>query len=1098
MVSSEAAFTLPTPLQADLNKLRQLNTQDIQTSWYWHKHDITVEDVFAQPTPHQPQENKPWEIAPLNERQHIAWNRGLQIRWLTQTITVPTDFYGYPLTGLTLRLALTWWAEDAQIFVNGKLVQSGDLFECFTRICLSDRVQPNDTFQVAIRLVSPGHDDGALVRSHIIYELPPNQPTPEPSFIADELTVLATLEPTHQTDIQTALSQLNWDHLKPSPSTADVSDLWQALSATSPLPPAALHPFQQALSHLRHTLLPLSSKLKQRTIQCVGHAHLDMAWLWPIADTWDAAERTFRSVLNLQEDFPELTYTHSSPALFEWIEQNRPELFQQIQTKVQEGCWSIDAGLWIEPELNIIGGEAITRHILYGQRYCQQKFGAMSKIAWLPDSFGFCWQLPQLLIQGGIETFATLKLSWNDTTEFPHQLFWWQSPDGTRILSLMLPPIGTDIDPVKMATRAAKWELSTQTQKTLWLPGLGDHGGGPTRDMLAKSQRWGKSPFFPNLVFTTPTKYIAELPVPLTNQKPDLPIWNSELYLELHRGCYTTHAEQKQHNRYCEDLLYQAETFATIAQIIAHQPYPKTNIDKAWKALLFNQFHDILPGTAIPEVFTDANASWEQITQLGQTILNDSLSAIATTIALPSPPFPQAKPVLIFNPLTWPRDFVITLNLSALTSHDQIQESRKRHWKIYDSDGKQINHQISAEPANLTAPCHNLRFSALNIPALGYTCYWLVSATSPNNNNLTPQTYQLNNKFLTISISASTGEIISLKEKTTNTEALSAPGNQLQLFRDQSGYWDAWNIAADYQKHPLPSPELISVEWKETGPVRQRIRTTHKTQKSTIYQDYILDVSAPFLRIESSIEWKETHVLLKTNFPLALSSSNITYETPFGAITRTTQPTTKAEKAQWEVPALRWADLTQGNNNPDTNQAFGISILTQAKHGFDASHKHLRLTLLKSPTWPDPNADQGWHHFSYAIYPHTKTWQSARTNHHARELNIPPIVHYPTTRNSPTCQQDSHSFLQIHNQNLVLSALKPAEDSSQQIVLRCYESHGQSATLNATNTLGISISANHAERINILEESVDIDQPMRIEPWQIISYQMPYKITKPS
>ncbi|MFK8185853.1 MAG: alpha-mannosidase [Phormidesmis sp.] len=1074
MVSSDSAVTLAPALQTKLDHLRQLNTKDIQSNWHWHHQDIAAADVFQSSTDH------PWEIAPLNDRHHIAWDQGLQIRWLTQTITVPTNFYGYPLTGLTLRLALTWWAHDAQIYVDGTLIQSGDLFECFTRICLSQQVNPRDTFHIAIRLVSPKHDNGALVRSQLIYELP-NQPTPEPSFIADELTVLATLEPNHQTTIQTALTQLDWSSLNAQPSTEDASELWQTLSSSTEMPAATIHPFQQALSQLRRELRPLSATLQQRTIQCVGHAHLDMAWLWPIADTWKAAERTFQSVLNLQTDFPNLTYTHSSPALFEWIEQNRPELFQQIQKKVVEGSWSIDAGLWIEPELNIIGGEAIIRHILYGQRYCQQKFGSISKIAWLPDSFGFCWQLPQLLVQGGIETFATLKLSWNDTTEFPHQLFWWQSPDGSRILGLMLPPIGTDIDPVKMSTYAASWETNTQQTETLWLPGLGDHGGGPTRDMLEKSQRWEKSPFFPNLTFTTPENYISSLSIPPDQPTTHLPVWNSELYLELHRGCYTTQNKQKQNNRSCEDLLYQAEVFATIAQLLTKQPYPRNALEKAWKTILFNQFHDILPGTSIPEVFVEANKGWEQVKQTGQTVLAHSLRAISSTLQLPTPPHPDVKPLLIFNSLAWPRDAVITLDTSII-SPDSV------HWEIYNANRTLTPHQVAYEQANAKTPNRSIYFLAEDIPALGYACYWIAPSTTTKDKILKPTNYQLENSFLTVSINSTTGEITSLIEKTTNTEILSNPGNQLQLFRDKSGYWDAWDIASDYENCPLQKPELISVEWQDIGPIRQCIRTIHKTQKSTISQDYILDTHSPFLIIKNNIKWEETHVLLKVNFPLAFSAPNTTYETPFGAITRTTQPTTAAEKAQWEVPALRWADLTK----TQTNEPFGVSILTQGKHGFDASPNHLRLSLLKSPVWPDPNTDRGWQQFTYAIYPHAGQWQSAHLPHRARELNIPLITHNPQPASSSNKQnQAKQSFLRIHNPNLILTTLKPTEDSTQHLVLRCYEAYGKPTQINITNSLGLSLTDTNTQRINIVEGSIPTDQPMEIEPWQVASYRLP-------
>ncbi len=1063
MASADLNTALPPALQADIDRLRQLNTQNIQSEWHCHSQDIALADILTANVLTR------WPTVALNERQHIAWDKGRHVFWLYQSITVPTDRHGYPLTGLTLRLGLTWWADDAQIYVDGSLVQTGDLFECFARICLSTSATPGQTFQIAIRLVSPGHDDGALVRSQLFYEFPAAQLTPEPSFVADELTVLTTFEPDSWNKIQTALSQVNWDSLTQIPTVQEPVN----------------HPFQQSLTQLRETLIPLATALKQRQIHCVGHAHLDMAWLWPVADTWDAAERTFKSVLDLQKDFPELTYTHSSPALFEWLEHNRPALFTEIQQKVAEGSWSIDAGLWIEPEFNLISGEAIARHILYGQRYCQEKFGQISKIAWLPDSFGFCWQLPQLLTQGGIETFATLKLSWNDSTEFPHQLFWWQSPDGSRILSLMLPPIGSDIDPVKMTAHAKKWENSTGLSNTLWLPGLGDHGGGPTRDMLEKAQRWEKSPFFPNLKFTTPNTYISNLP-----PYPSLSTWNNELYLELHRGCYTTHADQKQHNRRCEDLLYQAEVFATVAYLIANQTYPKASLETAWKALLFNQFHDILPGTAIPEVFADANQRWEQVYTIGQNVLEESIDAIAATISLPKPPHPQAKPIIVFNSLSWPRSSVVTAQLPTGDNKNPLA------WSVYDCDQQLILSQIAdptAPKIKPEKPSCSIYFLASDIPAVGYQCFWLCPE-SPSTKYPQPTEYYLENKFIKASIDPVTGHLISLIEKSTQRETFSAPGNQLQTFRDQGQYWDAWNIDPDYASHPLPSPALQSIQWIETGPIRQRLRIVYQFNRSTICQDYVLDIDSPFLTVENHIDWQEKQVLLKAYLPLTVSAEIATYENPFGAITRPTHPQTKAEKAQWEVPALRWADLG--------DQDFGVSFLTDCKHGFDARPNHLRLTLLKSPIWPDPDADRGEHSFTYAIYPHSGTWQSARTVHYARELNISPTVHFSDRRAAP--KPSSHSannsmcsFLQIDNANLILSAFKPAEEDPDEFILRCYEIHGESATVEVSNKLGLRslewAESDHAHApvlTNILEAPTQRKQLTRATPWQILTYRI--------
>ncbi len=1074
MVSANVDPAIPPTLQANLDRLRQLNTQNIQARWQQYPQEIALADVFATNAP----------VAALNDRQHIAWERGRHLLWLYQTITVPSDFDGYPLTGLRLRLGLTWWADEAQIYVDGHLVQTGDLFECFTRICLSPSVTSGQTFQIALRLVSPGHDEGALVRSHLFYELPNSSPVPEPSFVADELTVLATLEPTSQLQIQTALSQLDWDQLD-----------WEKLPKAATGQDLANHPFQQSLSQLREKLTPLATTLKQRQIQCVGHAHLDMAWLWPVTDTWEAAERTFRSVLDLQKDFPDLTYTHSSPALFAWVEHNRPELFKQIQQKVLEGSWSIDAGLWIEPEFNLISGEAIARHILYGQRYCQEKFGQISKIAWLPDSFGFCWQLPQLLTQGGIETFATLKLSWNDTTEFPYQLFWWQSPDGSRILSLMLPPIGSDIDPVKMTAHAKKWENSTGIANTLWLPGLGDHGGGPTRDMLEKAQRWKNSPFFPQLTFTTPHTYLDNLP--LTSS---LPTWNSELYLELHRGCYTTHADQKQQNRRCEDLLYQAEVFATIAQLTASQPYPKADLETAWKALLFNQFHDILPGTAIPEVFAGAKQGWQTVNNTGQRVLEESLSAIASQINLSHPPHLEAKPTVIFNSLSWPRSSVITLQISETSDPVSL------NWAIYNSENQLIPCQISSTVLSERAVC-NVSFVA-NIPAVGYQYFWLCPSDRLSC-SLQPEQYILENDFLKATLDPKTGHIASLLEKTTQTETFSIPGNQLQTFKDQGQYWDAWNIDPDYTHHPLSAPKLQTIQWLENGPICQNLKVTYQFQQSTISHIYSLETGTPYLKIKTDIDWQETQVLLKANFSFAAASETATYEIPFGAINRTTHPQTAAEKAQWEVPALRWAAIGSSD--------FGVSILTDCKHGFDAGPNHLRLTLLKSPIWPDPTADKGRHHFTYAIYPHPGSWQSARTVHHARELNISPIVYQNACqtvcqnacqnkikRSSPSVREGAHSFLQIHNSNLILSALKPAESNPNEFILRCYEAQGESADLAVSQTLGLSelgglegdrplsapVHTAATVHTTLLETPTENAHPTHIKPWQISTYRL--------
>lgn len=982
-----------------------------------------------------------WEVMPLNERRHIAWTRG-RVLWLYQRITVPATLNGYPLEGLTLRLSTAWWAEDAQVYVNGELVQAGDLFDFFTRVCLSAAVMPGQSFDVVLRLESPKHDAGALVRSHLIYEALNHPLSPEPGFVADELQVLQhylkTLAPEKLPLVEALTTQA-----------------WQESSGD-------LH---QRLAKLRQCLLPYGDWVKQRQIHCVGHAHLDLAWLWPVADTWRAAERTFESVLALQHDFPELTYSHSSPALFAWLEVNRPELFERVQQQVNQGKWSIDAGLWVEPELNIAGGEAIARQILYGQLYCQDKFGTRSLIAWLPDTFGFCSQLPQLLKLGGVEVFATQKLRWNDSTQFPHELFRWQSADGSEILGWTLPPIGTDFDPVQMAEYAAKWEKKTDTAHTCWLPGVGDHGGGPTRDMLLKAQRWRESPFFPQVKFSIPKEFLNEAIG--TGGLVDLPVWDDELYLELHRGCYTAHSDQKQQNRRGEDLLYQAEVWATVAQLVAGQPYPKQTLETAWKCLLFNQFHDILPGSSIPEVFEDANREWAKVQALGQNVLATALETISQHEAVPT----QGQPLLVFNAHSWSRTEVVEI---AVPSGE---------WQILDGETHQpVNHRINQVRNPLGEETETadqiLSFVAREVPAVGYRLYTLrenvpasratnVAATVKQIDELIGD-FVLENDSLRVVISSETGEISSCVHLATGRESFSATANQLQCFKDSGQYWDAWNIAPDYAEQPCAPATLTAIDWIARNPICQRLRVTRRLNQSTVIQDYVVEAESPLLKVETWVDWQETQVVLKVNFPATVESARATYEVPFGAIERTTKPTTEHEQAKWEVPALRWADLS--------DDAFGLSILTDCKHGFDAQPGQLRLTLLKAPLWPDPDCDRGHHHFTYALYPHAGSWQTAHTPHHAQALNIPLRAYWPAGQ--PTGKAASRSFLSLDSEHLILAAFKPSEADPSSFIARYYDAYGIPSEGNLVNSLGLTVDA----AVNLLEEPI---QTPPARPYQI-------------
>ncbi len=1194
-----------------IEKLRRLSRWDVQSGWkYCYSDSAVVHTVNI----------CNWPLAELNEKSHIAWPSGKQVLYLGQQFVVPDNLSGYPVTGLRLLLNLTWWAEDAQLFVNGELVGVGDLFDCSVRLLLSPSAIPGDEFLVVLRLVSPGHDAGALVRSVCVYEAA-DSACFDPGFVADELEILhnslsgnfqnlnSQYLPTEnivdstfvvkgerlKSEIELAVGLIDWsvvcDRQKFDRSLSnlrqnllrclrDFQDVLTAegaegekekillnisknddsiSNAQCPMPNAQC-PEVSNFSDQAYTSIYIgesseNSSIYKGKIYLLGHAHLDLAWLWPVAETWEAAQRTFESALKLQSEFPDLIFCHSTPALYAWIEEHRPDLFAAIKKQVAAGRWEVVGGMWVEPDLNLISAESMVRQVFYGQRYTQEKFGELMRVVWLPDTFGFGWQLPQILRDGGVDYFVTQKLRWNDTTEFPHGVFLWEGLDGTKIFSMMSGPIGENIESVKMANHLFDWQVNTGLQSAFWLPGVGDHGGGPTRDMLEVAKRWEMSPFFPNLQFAKAVDYLSLIESrffpeisqaesqgdasireshPILRQDevvrnldefesanfseisefesqgdastlPHLPIWKDELYLEFHRGCYTTRADQKRNNRRCEELLYQAELLSSLATICAGAVYPKSELEIAWKQVLFNQFHDILPGSAIAKVYIDANLAFAEVDRTCRQILLQSLDAIASQISLPSPPRSDAQLILIFNTLNWSRSEVVAL---------PIPDSHPENWQVYDSSGQRLVTQI--EMCDRPKPQFTLLFWASDIPAIGYRVFWLshknpetIENSSPKapesektklgqvTNHLTPKIALcqethfdtprkvLENELIRATIDGETGNLSSIWDKVNNREVLNiAGGNQLQSFQDSGQYWDAWNIDPNYQKHQLPAPILKDISWIAQGEIRQSLRVVQQIGKSEFCQDYIVEIGSPLLKIKTVVDWQEKHVLVKAAFGLNVEADFATCEIPGGAIERTTKPETAAEKAKWEVPILRWVDIS--------NHDFGVSLLNDCKYGCDLQPNQIRLTLLRGSTWPDEQADIGIHEFTYAVYPHSGNWQDAGTVRQGYELNLPLLVQV-----LPKSEENQHKtlptvgkLLDLSAENLVLMAFKQSEENPNSWILRCYESEGKEAVLELDSDLGLAIS----QQVNLLEQPIslpsqsDDGKSFKILSWKIASF----------
>ena len=788
--------------------------------------------------------------------------------------------------------------------------------------------------------------------------------------------------------------------------------------------------------------------MKQFSIAAVGNSHIDMAWLWPWTETVEVVRNTFGTALQLMREYPDFKFTASAAQAYEWMEEKYPAMFQEIQQRVKEGRWEVIGGMWVEPDLNMPDGESLVRQILYGKRYFHEKFGKDIHIGWNPDSFGYNWQLPQIYKRSGIDYFVTQKLLWaSEFTKFPYRLFWWQAPDGSRLLTYFPSDYANQIDPQKMARDSATygpmmWKYNGGSNSApagaldmMYLYGVGDHGGGPTRLDLDTALRWQKGDLvYPQINFSSAGQYFADLEKNKNELK--IPTWDGELYFQYHRGVQTTQSEEKKLNRRNEGYLLNAEKLASIEMLFLGQ-YPQSQLDEAWKNVLFNQFHDILPGSGIHINYVDAARRYDESSRITFDISRIALNDIASRVKS------DGVGVLVFNPLSWSQTGEVQFTVQFPTAIKQVA--------AIDPSGKALPVEvIQSDPQNNRVL---LRLLAEDIPATGYKLIRLEpQGKSPAaKSTLVATANSLENEFVHLKVDPKTGCITSLYDKRSNTEALALPvqsegspaaspdglpcGNLLQAFVDKPKHWDAWNVDADFVKQHWDLMQADEVKLVENTPLRAVIRVKHHFQKSSFVQDITVVPGVPRVDVRMQADWHEQHILLKVAFPVSARSDKATFEIPYGSVERPTTRNTPAEQAQFEVPALRWADISGPTLSPTSGEkggapegegragaVHGFSLLNDSKYGYDAKDNVLRLSLLRSPTWPDPETDQGTSRVHVLLYPHGGTWREAMTVHQGYELNYGLMAVRTTQHPGPLPAEKS--FFGTTEDNVVITAIK--------------------------------------------------------------------------
>ncbi len=801
-------------------------------------------------------------------------------------------------------------------------------------------------------------------------------------------------------------------------------------------------------------------------VSCVGHTHIDVAWLWDLEQTREKVVRSFSTVLNLMKDYPEYKFMSSQPQLYEFLKEEAPELYKEVKNQVKSGNWEPEGAMWVEADCNLISGESLIRQILLGTRFFKKEFNVENEILWLPDVFGYSQALPQILKGFNIKYFMTTKISWNEYNKMPYDTFMWQGIDGSEVLTHFVSATDFEkenkintfttyngmIDANHTMGAWQRYQQKSINEDVLICYGYGDGGGGPTREMLEISRRMKKGvQGAPKVELTHSKPYFNKLEKTVRDQKK-LPKWIGELYLEYHRGTYTSMAKSKRYNRKSEQLIHDIEVFGSFAELVdVDFRYPKEKLDDLWKLVLLNQFHDILPGTSIKKVYDDSFKQYEEIETVGQCLLEEALDAILRNSG--------GHELVLFNQLGKYRDDYIEIPIEDATMLKNGSETY--YIQKINSDKGLVYVQ--------------------DIPSYGFMsfekCVEDVSVSSSfkfSSNKLETPYYQVefDNK----------GHMVSLFDKEFNREILVSDGNVFQVFEDKPHHYDAWDINIYYKEKKWIIDDLVSFAVVENGPLRFGLKIVKKYLESSISQIIYFYHKSRRIDFETVIDWHQKHALLKVAFPVDINTEKATYDIQFGHVERPTHQSTSWDFAKFEVVGHKWADISEGD--------YGVSLLNDCKYGYDIQEGVMRLSLIKSATEPNPEADQGEHLLTYSVFPHN-TNGKLETIKEGYKLNNPMYAIAGLGEKSDVL---SKTLVQVDKENIVIDVFKKAEDKEGYII----RIHDQ-LNMRSSFTLTFMNEVSHAYACDLHEQEIrktkynvnKIDD--LIKPFEIKTYYVEFK-----
>ena len=997
------------------------------------------------------------EIAPRNSKDFVPFeNGGLWAQkqgdnWydFRFTVKVPEDYRGQVRLSMLTGMEGEWEATHPQVvvWVNGKIEQAFDTRH--TELGLQKTAKPGETFDIFMQAYHLGANGAAGIK-----------------LARMSLSVI---------DVMDDVQQLYYDFSVPHQAALmlpdgnrdreltlrTLSDAINLLDLRVPFSESFHASIQAARDFMSENYYkPLENVEPEAIADAIGHTHIDVAWLWDIYQTRHKAVRSFSTMLKLMEQYPDFKFMSSQPQLYQFVKEDAPEVFERIKEAVKRGQWEPEGGMWVEADCNLSGGEALVRQFLYGNEFFETEFGKRSKVLWLPDVFGYSAALPQILKKSKIDYFLTSKLSWSEFNLSPYDTFMWKGIDGSEVLTHFTPSrdfggdANTDLayfttynsmlNPSQVKGGWQRFQQKGVDNHYIMSYGFGDGGGGTTEAMIENARRM-KNPVaqMPAVKQTFSRDFFEQLEKRVEGKK-NLPKWSGELYLEYHRGTYTSQGRNKKNNRKLEIALRDVEFWRTLAEKKGVS-YPQDELREIWRSMLTLQFHDILPGSSIHKVYTDSNETYADLFKRVGKLRAEAMDALMKD---------AAGDQVFFNSLSHERNDVVWFDAPEGVTY--LKNVKGDLFPVQRVEGKCVSFVKGLVPMGAT---HMWYVYDKEAPARVHACEKCFE---------TPFFKGAFNDM---------GEIVSLFDKENNREVVKKGEalNKIVHYENRPHNYDAWDINIYYDEKRWDMDKLISVEKIAEGPVVSIVRMKYLTSMSTITQDVIFYADLKKIDFKTHVDWKEPHGLLKAHFPVDVFYNDAQFDIQYGNVKRATHKNTSWDVARFEVCAHKWADVSE--------PGYGVAIMNDCKYGYSVDENGIALTLLKSATDPDPTADQEEHEFTYAIYPHAGDWRCANVPKAAYEMNIPVAAEKAENGDNASVAE---MFASVDSENVMIETVKGALHG-EGTILRMYECFGKRTNV----TLTVKVPFEKAIFTSLME---DDENEAKFEGDKLTLTMKPYEI----